>query len=168
MPMQPAASAMSNWPRTNLEWALLGKGRGAGAKLQLSSNAGIYYRHPQTFVKGERETQRLSLDHCTCRSPGEEDPSDLAGGLLPSTTPLSYIEETATSSLAPRSPISSASGDWLSGGGFCLFLLKPLRESSGRCTMHCAPSRRAREAGMLLDRAAAAELMGGILTPQCR
>ena len=37
--MQPAASAMSNWPRTNLKWVLLGKGRGAGAKLQLSSNA---------------------------------------------------------------------------------------------------------------------------------
>ena len=42
MPMQPAASAMSHWPRTNLEWVLLNKGRGsAGAELQLSSNAEI-------------------------------------------------------------------------------------------------------------------------------
>ena len=26
------------------------------------TSPGIYYRHPQTFVKGERETRRLSLD----------------------------------------------------------------------------------------------------------
>ena len=41
MLMRPAASAMSNWSRSNLEWVLLGKWRGAGAELQLSSNAEI-------------------------------------------------------------------------------------------------------------------------------
>ena len=41
MPMQPAALPMPTWSRTKLQCVMLGKRRGAGAELQLSSNAEI-------------------------------------------------------------------------------------------------------------------------------